>query len=517
MQWLGRSILVFISISTLWARSVPPTLLDPVTAERAKSHLQFLAADSLQGRATLSPSIWKAARYIAQQFREFGLEPYLDSSYFYRYELRRRFLAEVPLMEIEREDTLLQLPAGRSWRPYYFTAAAHVAHAPVVFAGYGVDLPEKQYDAYAGVEVQNAVVVVLDGLPPWLEQQLSKRERRRYRGVQYKAEVAAKKGAAALMVVRLRRNRVRLGGFPWPLINKIVSRRAVPARPAVGFSSIVVVSLGSKAAKAIMGSIDSLIVWKHFLDSTAVPAAKLVSGVRVSVTVKDSVEKIIVPNVVGILRGTQRPEEYIVVGAHFDHLGARRNSKGKGEKQDTIYNGADDNASGTTGVLLLAEAFAHFPQPPKRSILFITFSGEEMGLLGSRAFVNDTTVPVNHFVAMLNMDMISRNHPDTLHVGGEDTAPLLVKMLEEENRQMEHPFILQYDIEAFMGRSDQANFIQQKIPSLFFFTGLHKDYHQVSDEWDKVNFEKLARVARLVGRLLWRVAYSTVQISFGKP
>lgn len=511
-RWMWRSALWIIFVSLAWGIDpIPPALFKPVTPERAKEHLQFLASDELQGRSTLRPTIWIAARYIAEQFRRFGLEPFRDTSYFHLYELRRRYLAAVPVLYVHRRggktDTLT---AGRNWRPYYFTAAIAVDSLPVVFAGYGVSLPDSAYDDYAHLDVRGKAVLVLDGLPAPLRQRMSRREQRRY-GVRYKAELAAQLGAKALLVVRIRRGRVRLGGFPWPLLSHRISRRAVPAVPAMSISPIIVASTGKKAVEAIIGSLDSLRSWQRRIDSTGVPYTTTFNGVWLSLSVRDTVEKIVVPNVVGVLRGTLRPEEYVVVGAHYDHIGTG------GTKADTIYNGADDNASGTTGLLLLAEAFAQVKHPPLRSILFVAFSGEEMGLLGSRAFVNDSTVPVDRIVAMLNMDMISRNHPDTLHVGGVDLAPTLQKILETENQHLSHPFVLLYDIDAFMGRSDQANFIEKNIPSLFFFTGLHEDYHQVDDEVGKVNFDKLSRVATLVGRLLWHIVHSEAPIPIGEP
>jgi len=511
-RWIWSSVWWIVVVSLAWGIDpVPPTLLKPVTPERAKQHLQFLASDELQGRSTLRPTIWVAARYIAEQFRRFGLEPFRDTSYFHLYELRRRYLAAVPVLQIHhtggKTDTLT---AGRRWRPYYFTAATTVDSLPVVFAGYGVSLPDSGYDDYAHVDVQGKAVLVLDGLPAPLRQRMSRREQRRY-GVRYKVGLAERLGAKALLVVRIRRGRVRLGGFPWPLLSRNISRRAVPAVPAISISPVIVASLGKEAAESLIGNLDSLRSWQRRIDTTGMPYTTALTNVQLSLSVRDTVEKIVVPNVVGVLRGTLRPEEYVVIGAHYDHIGTG------GTKTDTIYNGADDNGSGTTGLLLLAEAFAQqLKQPPLRSILFVAFSGEEMGLLGSRAFVNDSTVPVDRIVAMLNMDMISRNHPDTLHVGGVELAPTLRSILEEENRHLSRPFTLLYDIDAFMGRSDQASFIEKEIPSLFFFTGLHPDYHQVDDEIDKVNFEKLAHVARLVGRVLWQIVHSKASIPFGE-
>ena len=247
------------------------------------------------------------------------------------------------------------------------------------------------------------------------------------------------------------------------------------------------------------------------IDSTGRPASK---ALKAHVELEVTIDKTIIParNVVGVVRGTLYPDEYVVIGAHYDHVGyfdapADAMDTARGEI-DTIYNGADDNASGTTALLLNAEAFGSLPQErrPARSILFIAFSGEEKGLFGSRAYVAEPLVPIEKTVAMLNMDMVGRNHPDSVSIAGRSRSPELSAMAEEANRS--EPMTIAYDLEGMFFRSDQASFAQKQIPVLFFSSGQHPDYHMVSDSPDKIDNQKLAHIARLCFRTAWLVAES---------
>ncbi len=203
-------------------------------------------------------------------------------------------------------------------------------------------------------------------------------------------------------------------------------------------------------------------------------------------------------NVAGILRGSdpELRDEYVVLTAHYDHVGIRRPVDG-----DSVYNGADDNASGSAGVLEIAEAFATLGERPRRSILFLHVSGEEHGLLGSRYYSDNPTVPVENIVANINLDMISRNSPDSIVVIGKDYSTLGDVVNRVGDRHPELNLVPSDDIwpeERFFYRSDHFNFARLEIPSLFFFAGVHEDYHQPSDEIHTIDPDKAARVSQLV-------------------
>jgi len=222
-----------------------------------------------------------------------------------------------------------------------------------------------------------------------------------------------------------------------------------------------------------------------------------------------TIEEASPPNVVGLLRGAdgELADTYVILSAHMDHVGVGvANASG-----DSIYNGADDNASGTSAIVEVAEAFASLPDPPARSVVFLTVSGEEKGLLGSRWYSDHPTVPIDRIVANLNLDMIARNAPDSIVVIGQEYSSLgpLVHSAAADTALglvvVEDP----WPEERFFYRSDHFNFARKEIPALFFFAGVHDDYHRPSDEPDTIDADKAARVARLVFLIAHGIATST--------
>lgn len=206
----------------------------------------------------------------------------------------------------------------------------------------------------------------------------------------------------------------------------------------------------------------------------------------------------LVPNIIGVLPGSDPAlrGEYVVLSAHFDHVGVGRPVNG-----DSIYNGADDNASGTAGLLEVAQALASLPEAPRRSVLFLFVSGEEHGLLGSRYYSDNPTVPVESMIANINVDMIGRNAPDSIVVIGKDYSSLGEVVNSVSARHPEIGIVAADDIwpeERFFYRSDHYNFARLEIPAIFFFAGVHDDYHQPSDHVELVDTDKAARVARLI-------------------
>jgi hypothetical protein len=218
-------------------------------------------------------------------------------------------------------------------------------------------------------------------------------------------------------------------------------------------------------------------------------------------------EEDMVPNVVAMVRGAdpELSQTYVVLTAHFDHVGVGPPD----ETGDSIYNGADDNASGTSALLQVAAAFAALPEPPARSVIFLAVSGEEKGLLGSRYWVDHPTVPLDGVVANVNMDMVGRNDPDTVYVIGDEYTDMgeWTRQIAAENPQLRLVTAPDPDPEeqVFL-RSDQFSFVERGIPAIFFTTWLHDDYHAPSDTPEKIDADKIARVSRLAFLLTYRVA-----------
>jgi hypothetical protein len=221
------------------------------------------------------------------------------------------------------------------------------------------------------------------------------------------------------------------------------------------------------------------------------------------VAIKVDIERIRRPvaNVVAELPGSDPnlADQYIVVGAHYDHLGLGAHNSLAPREIGKIHHGADDNASGTAGVLELADAFAHAPYKPRRSIVFICFAGEELGLLGSNYYASHPTYPLKQTIAMLNMDMIGRVVKNKLYVSGTGTSPGFQELVKKANQSLN--FEIAYSNSGY-GASDQTSFTVKEIPVLFFFSGLHSDYHKPSDTWDKIDPAAGARVVELVANVI---------------
>jgi len=200
-------------------------------------------------------------------------------------------------------------------------------------------------------------------------------------------------------------------------------------------------------------------------------------------------------NVVGFLEGSdpELKKEILIIGGHYDHIGPYKTKK---FEQDSIYNGADDNASGTAGVMVIAKAICSMKEKPKRSILFVAFGGEELGLVGSTFYCKNPLFPLENTVAMLNMDMISRNDPEVVHIVASKKSPDMTAINEKENEKI--GMKLDYGQDEYIKSSDQAPFLDKKIPALFFFTGITKVLHTPKDEADTIDSNKAERIARLV-------------------
>ncbi len=493
-------------------RPLPEKATAGMTAERSKQHIDMLASDRMMGRNTPSTELDSAAAYIAASFQAFGLEP-VAGSYYNDYRLKREDLGSPTTLKVKGQA--FELKSG--FIPYEFSPSGKVS-GEVVFAGYGISLPDSGYDDYAGLDVRGKIVLVVAGEP-------ARKESRNGvpagldPGPRDKMRTAARNGAVGFMMLPnpTRTRTVRPSGYPWRTLYPSLGSGAMPIKLDLPSTepSIPAVGVGGEVAQLLFGtSMEKIADLVRTIDSTGRPASKTLKG---NAELEVTIDKTTVParNVVGMIRGSVNPDEYVVIGAHYDHVGyfAAPADAGDSTREgiDTIYNGADDNASGTTALLLVAEALGALPpaERPARSILLIAFSGEEKGLFGSRAYVAAPLVPVASTVAMLNMDMVGRNSPDSVSLAGRSRSPELSAMAEQANQA--EPITIVYDLEPMFFRSDQASFAQKQIPVLFFSSGMHPDYHQVSDSPDKIENGKLSHIARLCLRTAWLVAESPVR------
>jgi peptidase M28-like protein/PDZ domain-containing protein/PA domain-containing protein len=483
----------------------------PDTASKTKMHVTALASDADEGRLTGSPGEARAADYLVAQLKRIGALPLPGRS---GYRSPFQFTAGA-----HDGGSSVAVSRAGAQRPETFVAPADVlalsfsddgaVSAPLVFAGYGIVVPEGQetrYDSYAGLDVKDKIVLVLRYFPedagPKTRAVLA-----HYSGLRVKAAVARQRGAKALLVVTGPRS---------PNAGETVP---MTFDTALAGSGLIAASVSARAAAALFaGSARGLEETQRALDAGD-PRVAGFAPPGAAVTVKASVvrEKRAASNVLAYLPATapatsvEKP--WIALGAHYDHLGrgqAGNSLAGKGEA-GRIHYGADDNASGTAAVLAAGEALARAPR--RRGVLLAFWSGEEFGLLGSSAFVNAPPVPLAAIAAYLNFDMVGRMRDNRLTVQATGTSPAWPRILEQANVPAGFALSLQDDPYQ---PTDVIAFSQAGVPSLNFFTGAHADYHRPSDTADKIDYGDLDRVAAFAAAVARRVDRLDAAPAFAK-
>lgn len=476
-----------------------------ITGELVKQHVAYLASDALKGRNTPSAELDTAAQYIAEVFRSSGLQP-VNGSFFEKVPLGMVGLGEDNHLKITKDNAERAYTIKTEYTPFDVTGNKE-ARAPIVFAGYGIAAPEYKYDDYGGIDVKGKIVFVLRHEPGEDDSSsvFDGKKPTKYSDVSQKVKSAIAHGAVGVMVATDPLNHTSLTprGFPWPSLSRTIPKDALPINLLTDEKDKVpVLHVGSEVIGQLFGSVEALKQIQADIDKSVKPRSYEIAGAVASMKTTTVIKDMATRNVVGYCEGSdpKLKNELVVIGAHYDHVGYQKEHE---PGKPYIYNGADDNASGTAGVLALAQAFGQLSQKPKRSILFMTFAGEEKGLFGSRSYVEKPLFPLEQTVAMLNLDMVSRNSIDTLWMVGQGRSPDLAKINAEENNDV--GFVLVADDKA-IGGSDHMSFYRKRIPFLFYFAGFHPDYHQLTDKSDLINAPKLAKVARLAFRTAWRVA-----------
>lgn len=501
-----------VAIAAIGIIAIPAALVRaadraaPFSAKDFERHVRFLADDRLAGRGIGTPGIEEAAAYIAQQFEEAGVRPGGDNGTFFQS-------FAVSVSSRIADDTRLAFGGSafpERWRlklrddfiPFPFSARGGF-DGPVAFVGYGIAEDEEHaYDDYAGVDMRGRVALMLRYEPGWWsttavdeqENAPAAQVHSRHAYFTTKVEHAVRHGAKAVLIV----NPAGGNGKAADPLYDFASGRA----PRVDLPILHVTrAAANRLLKA--GGLPSIETLQRKIEKSRKPASAMLRDVRVNGYADIAKVQTPVRNVVGLIPGRgAHADETIVVGAHYDHLGLTTNWKTPNDPKKYIHNGADDNASGTTGLILLARALTQ-GQPPARSVLLIAFTGEESGLLGSKHWVAHPTIPCKQVACMLNMDMIGRLKRNVLLVGGMGTG----KSFKESVEALAKPF--GFEIRSGgggQGPSDHASFYSEKIPVLFFFTGLHRQYHQPDDDADLINFDGGARVTQFVYDCLLAVA-----------
>lgn len=455
-----------------------------ITAADMYARIGVLADDSLRGRDTPSPGLESAAAYLVREYRRLGLEPAGENGTFYqRYPFPlRQPQAGAGRLEIASARGALSLRAGRDFFALGGTAAD--LRAPLVYVG-----REPEATVGDGGALRDRIAVA--ALPGSYTRDF-RLERNR------QAALARTAGAGAI---------IHLLDRSWTAdsIARYAQRSAEPTRRLGAEPAFPELFLSYEAADRLFAAAGLRLgeLWERGEITRAVP---LPGVTAVAGLPQAELDRATAPNVVALLRGSDPAlrDEYVVLSAHMDHVGV-----GEAVNGDSIYNGADDDASGTSGILEVAEAFASLPERPRRSVLFVHVSGEEKGLLGSEWFSDHPTVPLERIVADINVDMIGRNSPDTVVVIGKDYSSLGATVNGIQTAHPELGLVTADDIwpeERFFFRSDHFNFARKEVPAIFFFSGVHEDYHRPSDEVDRIDADKAARVARMVFYTAARIA-----------
>lgn len=452
--------------------------------------LPYLASDELQGRGVGLAGLDRAADFIAGEFAADGLrKPPGQKDFFQSFDYTTQASPGAATALAIGAKTLV---LDNDYLPMRFSAEGTFA-APVVFVGYGVSAPEAGYDDYAGVDVKGKVVVAMryEPMDPHGQSRLAPRGDASgwsdHATFSAKSKAAAEHGAAALLIVNPPDSEPDL---------------LLPFSGAFGTpATIPVLQIKQTAADQLLvaGSAPDLKTLRDQINATFRPTSIALAGPIVRGTVRIKLLTARVKNVMAILPGAgPHADEFVVVGAHYDHLGLGMLGEMLGPR-GSIYHGADDNASGTATVLELASRLSRAP-PPARSIIFICFTAEEEGLIGSEYFVKHSPVPLEKMVAMLNLDMVGRIRDQTLYIGGQGTAKDFDAILGQAD--LDSPLRLKSIGRGGLGPSDHMSFAMRRVPVMFFFSGIHIDYHRPTDVAGKINYEGIGEVADFTQRVI---------------
>ncbi len=502
--------LVFLLLPWVACAQAPTDARESISIEDLQDKIGYLASDLFRGRGNGSDELDDAAEYVADVFRESGLTPIGNNGFFQEFQVNRLSLGRGNVLRIVSGVEEIELLPGMDFVPYTMSANAAV-EGPMTFVGYGIRAPELDYDDLLGVDLTGRIAVVLESVPrdnvdEFLFNALSDVD---YSSTAMKARNVAEAGAIGMLLIQgpLSNNITSVGYYARAMRPNLPPRDSVmDLALASGDPQIPIVILTRNASRRLVAGIQGR---QTRIDDDLMPAVSELPGIA-TIGVDMNLDPYTARNVVGLIEGSDPAlrDETIVVGAHYDHDGARG---------DQIWNGADDNASGTAGLLELAEAFAAGARP-RRSVVLAAWAAEEKGMLGSRFYVRNSRIPVDETVAMFQIDMIGRNeehgadpnegfleergneNENALNMLGSVFSPDLRSAFERANSDVGLELRFRYDYRAqnLIRRSDHWSFLSRGVPAIFLFGGLHPDYHTPNDTADKINYEKVRKVVELV-------------------
>lgn len=485
---------------------IPLQYAQTITEQGLKKQLTVIASAEMEGRETGTEGQRKAAAYIASQFKEIGLKaPASLQGYQQFYPLLKDTLIPRAL-----KIGKIKLEYGKDYILQPGTEVENkVSAKEIVFAGYGIE--DKNYDDYYGKKIKGKIVLIISGEPQvdgtYLVSGTDKRSAWGYSTTR-KAALAKEKGAVAVLLVN-------------PMWDSIPSRIAESSRKTNLYfphlndkGRVAVITILPSFIKNIIGENDAEKVIETVKSKGVLNTFNVDKKIKTKLAFGKSSVTVEASNVIGYIEGTDKKEEYVFLTAHYDHLGKRG---------DVIYYGADDDGSGTVSVIEMAQAFAKAKKEghgPRRTVVFMTVSGEEKGLWGSEYYSDHPVFPLDKTTVDLNTDMIGRIDPNRKHgdstnyvyvIGNDklssDLDPISKAVNEKYTHlELDYKYNAPDDPERIYYRSDHYNFARKGVPIIFFFDGIHKDYHKPSDTVDKINFDLMEKRARFIFLNAWEMA-----------
>ena len=492
----------------------PESIID---METLKENTSYLASDECAGRETSTEGMQIARQYVSEKLMEYGLQPAFMSE-------ADGYSQPLPLIEVQFAGADFNLDGKELSfleQYYYFSNIPKktVRADEFVFVGYGID--EKKFSDYSGKFFENKVAVISNGeLPKKYLKTIPKSERELKGGFSYRLNYLRKLNPTAIWILdeNFEKNAIRVSDYMAHkrirLQEKSQQRGEEDDERAPAYfvkPSVITDLLGL--------DLNTQLNWKKRKNRVNVVARTFMARPEI---IEREAE---CANVGGLIRGQGLSDEYVVLTAHLDHLGTGADGE--------IFNGADDNASGSAALLSIAKELGQQAMQgnyPERNVMFVWFSGEEKGLLGSRHFVNEPPVPINQIKANLNVDMIGRvDEPHAkekienyIYVIGSDRLSSSLHLTNEEAGEevginLDYTFNDENDPNQFYRRSDHYNFAKKGIPVIFYFSGVHEDYHKASDTLEKLNFTKMQRATELILRTTEKLIYHPEPIEVDRP
>ncbi len=482
---------LFLIASLLFAAQTS-IQLSPADAQRFLNDIKTLTEPKMEGRGDGLKGLTRAEHVLVERYKSLGLEPAGTMGYLQPFTVTTGAkLKGKNYLLAQNGETKAALKLNQDYVPFSFSGSG-TASAPLVFAGYGATAEEFGYDDYAGIDAKHKIVVVLRYEPSGFAAKSGNQGMTTHAQLITKAINARNHGARGVILVN-----GKLGDGEQDLLTRFGSVGG-PENVGLLFTQVK----NAAADDWFRAAGKSLKEVQEQINSSSKPASfAFPENLNATLTVDIETLRATVNNVVAYLPG--KTDEYVIVGAHYDHLGRGTFDSLAPSQIGQIHPGADDNASGTAGVLELARLLSPFKGQLQRGILFMSFAGEELGLLGSAAWVKDPSKPLDKAVAMLNMDMIGRIRDNKVYIGGAGTGSTFLKVLDAAHGDSN----LKFEISSSgYSSSDHTSFVTKRIPVLFFFSGLHVDYHKPSDTWEKINPDPAAALLNVIGRLIVALA-----------